>query len=433
MSAHPLALIAGQSDGIDPEQRDQIDDHMASCDSCRTYARAIERVDRLITSPEPSLALPPRAAHERPRGRATTVLATIAAAALLVIVASVVRQSFQQTAAARPAWADMVAQGNDACDLVPAGRTVYVKELPRAFAAGALFPTVPRASPPFGFDGECVYGYHDGWFDFRLLMYAEPTARGEAIAVWRELLRDQDCSPGLGCSPVTLRSWSTSEKASPGGVAAVRWTTTGVRAGHQWSITGVWAESYFFVVTAATTDRASQFADAVLDQLRQRPWPPDAWRSNPCILMDRAAAQGGLSAGSGAQPTDLLRYGSTSTIFQSNVCSYGWQYWQPVPNPDWWQAPNLFLRTGTTMPGDVQRLLLARPLDLPGAAIPQLERIDEWTLVDDGVWLSHSATPDDRRWSAVAVLSGSQFFIVTFDSDDKAIRLARAIAAVLKR
>lgn len=432
MTAHPLALIAGRSDGIDPEQREQIEDHIASCDTCRTYARAIERVDRLITSPEPSLALPPRAAAEGRRSNAATVLATIAASFVFVVVVVALRQSFQQTAA-RPAWADMVAQGNDACDLVPAGRTVYVKELPRGFAAGALFPTVPPASPPFGFDGECVYGYHDGWFAFRLLMYAEPTARGEAVSVWRELLRDQDCSPGLGCPPATLRSWSTSEKASPGGVAAVRWTTTGVTAGHQWSTTGVWAESYFFVVTAETTDRASQFADAVLDELKKRPWPADAWRSNPCLVIERVAAQGGLSSASGAQPTELLRYGSTSIVFTSNVCAYGWQYWQHVPNPDWWQAPNLFLRTGTTMPGDVQRLLLAHPLDLPGAAIPQLAWIDGWTLVDDSIWLGHAQTPDDRRWSAVAALSGSQFFIVTFDSDDKAIRLARAIAAELKR
>ena len=427
MTAHPLALIAGQSDGIDPERRDQIDDHMESCDTCRTYARAIERVDRLITSPEPSLALPPQAAAERPRGHAATVLATIAAAVLIVIVASVVRQSFQQTAAARPAWADVVAQGNDACDLVPAGRTVYVGELPRQ-----PFPLVWPSVPPFGFAGECGYGYHEGWFDFHLLMSTEPMARGEALSTWREFLRDQDCSTsGSVCPPATLRSWSTSEKASPGGVAAVRWSTTGVAFGHQWSMMGVWAESYFFVVTAETTDRASQFADAVVDQLKKRPWPPDAWRRNPCMVMDRAAAQGGLSAGSGAQPTDLLRYGSTSTFFENNVCAYGWQY---GPNhPDWWEAPNLFLRTGTTMPGDVQRLLFARPLDLPGAAIPQLERIDEWRLVDDGIWLSHAATPDDRRWSAVAVLSGSQFFMVTFDSDDKAIRLARAIAAELRR
>lgn len=425
MTAHPLALIAGMSDGIDVEQREQIDDHIASCDTCRTHARAIERTDRLIASPEPSLALPPRATAERPRGHAMTVLATVAAGVLLVVVASVVRQSFQQTAA-RPAWADMVAQGNDACDLVPAGRTVYVKELPRQ-----PFPAVPRPFHTFGFEGQCGYGYHEGWFDFHLLMDAEPTARGEALPVWREFLREQDCVIGSGCPTATSRSWSTSEKASPGGVAAVRWWTTGVTAGHQWSMMGVWAESYFFVVTAETTDRASQFADAVLNELKKRPWPSDAWRSNACMVIDRAAAQGGLSAGSAAQPTDLLRYGSSSFVFRSNICAYGWQY---APNhPDWWEAPNLFLRTGATMPGDVQQLLLADPLDLPGAAIPPLERIDEWTLVDDGIWLAHARTPDDRRWSAVAVLSGSQFFIVTFDSDDKAIRLARAVAAELKR
>lgn len=424
MTAHPLGLIAGIRDGIDVEQRDQIDDHLASCDTCRTYARAIERVDRLITSPEPSLALPPRAAAERPRGHATTVLATVVAAVLLVVVASVVRQSLQQ-AAARPSWADMVALGNDSCDLVPASRTVYVKELPRQ-----AFPLVPRPSPPFGFEGQCGYGYHEGWFDFHLLMSTEPTARGEALATWREFLRDQDCStPGSVCPPATLRSWSTSEKASPGGVAAVRWSTTGVTAGRQWSMMGVWAESYFFVVTAETTDRASQFADAVVDQLKQRPWPPDVWRSNPCMVMDRVAAQGGLSAGSGAQPTDLFRYGSTSIVFRGNICAYS----PLLGSPRWWEAPNLFLRTGTTMPGDVQQLL-ADALDLPGfLREARLERIDEWTLVDDGIWLAHARTPDDRRWSAVAVLSGSQFFMVTFDSDDSALRLARAVAAELKR
>lgn len=425
MTAHPLALIAGLSDGIDPEQREQIEDHIASCDTCRTYARAIQRVDRLITSPEPSLALPPRAAAERPRNHTTTVLATVAAGVLLVVVASVVRQSFQQSAA-RPAWADMVAQGNDACDLVPAGRTVYVKELPRQ-----PFPAVPPPFHTFGFEGQCGYGYHEGWFDIHLLMDAEPMARGEVLAWWSEFLRDQDCVIGSGCPTATSRSWSTSNTPSPGGVAAVRRWTTGVTAGHQWSMMGVWAESYYFVVTAETTDRASQFADAVIDELKQRPWPSDAWRSNACMVIDRAAAQGGLSAGSGAQPTDLLRYGSTSFVFRSNICAYGWQY--APNNRDWWEAPNLFLRTGPTMPGDVQQLLLADPLDLPGAAIPQLERIDEWTLVDDGIWLAHARTSDDRRWSAVAVLSGTQFFIVTFDSDDSALRLARAVAAELTR
>jgi hypothetical protein len=201
---------------------------------------------------------------------------------------------------------------------------------------------------------------------------------------------------------------------------------------------GVWAESYFFVVTAETTDRASQFADAVLDRLKQRPWPSDVWRSNACMVIDRAAAQGGLSAGPGAQPVDLLRYGSTSLVFRGNICAYGplrsaAAGTPPGSLPRFWEAPNLFLRTGTTMPGDVQ-LLLAEPLYLPGVLREaQMDRIDAWTLVDDGIWLAHAQTLDDRRWSAVAVQSGSQFFMVTFDTDDSALRLARAVAAELKR
>jgi hypothetical protein len=411
VTAHPLALIAGKSDGIDVEQREQIDRHIASCDTCRTHARAIERTDRLIASPEPSLALPPRAVSENPRGRTTTVMATVAAGLLLVVAASVLRQSLQP-AVAHPAWADMVAIGNDACDLAPASRVVRVAEPPRS-----AFPRVPPLSTSGPFQGECAYGYHDGSFDYDLLVRTEQTPVGEASVQWRMFAGSQD--PPL---PLSVAERTT----SPGGVTAVRWSATVLTAGRQWSVIGVAAESYFFVVTAETNTAARQFADAVLDQLKQRRLPADAWRSSACMVMDRAAAQAGLVTASGAQPIELFgHYGSNSSVFGSNICAYG--------EDDWWDDPHLFLRAGRVVPEDVQQLLADSFTLIGGPPEFRMDHLDDWTLTNDGMWLSHAQSPNQRRWTAVAGVSGSLFFMVTSDTDDKAIRLARAVAEELKR
>src|SRR6185503_15359784 len=355
MTAHPLALIAGIGDGIEIEEREPLDDHIASCDSCRTYARAIERVDRLITSPEPALALPPRIAVDRSRGHAITVGATVAMAVLIVVVASLARQSFQP--AAQPESAQVVALGIDACDLVPARNAA-----PVTAATRVSFPKVPPLPPgrPGSFN-ECVYGFRDGWFDSHLLLRTEPTPSAEALQQWRWFLRFQDPQ---------LTSWSTSDTRSPGGVAAVRWSTSGVTAGHEWSMIGVSADLYYFVVTAETIDGASTLADMVLDQLKQWPWPADVWRRSACMVLDRAAAQGGLSPGPGPQPTELWPHPGLGTpVFGDNVCAYG-------EDSGSWGQTHVFLRATNTRPDDVPHLLK----DAFDAVSPSY-RIDEWRLV----------------------------------------------------
>jgi hypothetical protein len=411
VTAHPLALIAGMSDHIDVEQREHVDAHIASCDTCRTFARAIERADRLIASPEPSLALPARVSAERHRSNATTALATVAASLILVVVVVALRQSSQQTAA-RPAWADMVAQGNDACDLAPAGRVVRVAEPPRA-----AFPMVPPLSPSAPFQGECAYGYHEGLFEFHLLTRTEPTALGEARVWWRAFAGGQGSA---------LLSGPSDDAPGPGGVATIRWTATAHTAGRQWSVMGVAAEPYFFVVTAQTSEGARQFADVVLGALLNRPMAADAWRESACMLIDRAAIEGGLPAGPSNPPADLHpHWGYTSTVFESNMCAYRVD--------SWWDDPHLFLRAGTTMPSEVGQLLADSFSFLNAPPEFAMEHLDAWAPAGEGMWLAHARSPNERRWTAVAVFSDSRFFMVTSDTDDKAIRLARAVAAELKR
>ena len=410
MTVHPIELIAGMDDGMDLDQKDQVTGHIASCDACRTVARTMRRIDGLIAVPEPMLPLPKRAtprAGVRVAGWESVVAVSLALAVMVVLVLS-----FRQTQAA----------AIDACGVLAAAA--------RSAGGGGATAKASRIELPSPLSESwtaCAYGEGADRAGPWLLFRSRPTVGREVRGLLVAMTTDDPgkqlvfgkFTPALATD--ATEKWVTEESTRASGTGRAM---------------AVLAEPYFFVVTAPSYADAERFADAVLTELRQRPWPTSAAsKTDACSVIRRAASSAGLPAkgpNGSALTTNRhwtdLSIGNTSLFpyadFGDNICGFG--------ADESWHDPHLVLRAEPTTLQRANDLLLILP-DLP---------VDGWAQIEAGMWLARgrSSYSDCRgcpvrtkEFSAVAVSDAPHFFVVTQATDEAAIRLARAVLAELKR
>jgi len=415
VTAHPIELIAEMGDGIDLDQKDQVTRHIASCDTCRTVARTMQRIDGLIAMPEPVLPLPARVA---PVGSVHVAgwTAVVAVVLTLAVTLAVLVGSFRQTQVATSAvdTCGVLAAASRSAGVRAATAKAAAIELPSSFSGSWAACTYRDSADPAG-----------RWLLFR----SRPTEGREVRSLLVALTTGEPNGLVFGkFSPALAFDGTERWKAD----AFSRGSETG-------QAMAVLAAPYFFVVMAPGPDATDRLTEAVLAELRQRPWPPlsATSKTDACAVIRRAASAAGLPTkdASGSPPTTFRHWedmsmGYLPTETLTNVCAYG-------PFDRNWFDPHLLLREESTTRQQARDLLprVFGPLPNPGT-------IDGWTEIESGIWLAHGETGfslcrdcalEIGRWSAVAVSDEPYFFVVTQATDEAAMQLARAVLAELKR
>lgn len=420
MTAHPIELIAGMDDGIDLDQRDQVAQHIAACDTCRTIARTMQRIDALIAMPEPVARLPEWAAP-REDVRVSGWTFVVAAFLTFAIATAALVTSF------RPAQVAAI----DACGvLAGAARSAGVG------AMNAKASPMKLPSPLAESWTACASG--DGadragpWLLFR----SRPTEGREVRAL---LLALTTSAPGKQFVFGNFSPTRTTDDTE-------RWITEdSTGASGTGRATAVLAEPYFFVVTAPSDDAMGRLAEAVLAELRQRSWPASAGASktDACAVIRRAAPSAGLPTkdASGSPLTTNRHWTDMSVPYPisfltvepwDNTCAFG--------SDESWHDPHLLLRVEPTTLQQATSLLSQQ--GVPPVLPPWVQIEAGVVQIEAGVWLAHgSSSYSDCRgcpmktkaFSAVAMFDAPHFFVVTQATDEAAIQLARAVLAELKR
>jgi hypothetical protein len=413
VTAHPLDLIAGMDDAPDLDQKDRVVRHIAACATCRSVARTMQRIDGLIAMPEPALPLPERATP-REGVRVAGWAFAFAVVVTLVATMAVLVGSSRQTQVA----------SNDACGvLAVAGRSAGVGSA-TAKAAAIKLPSSLSES-------WTACGYGDGadraapWLLFRSRPTEGREVRGLLVAL-------------------TTTDRFAFGKFSPASTAdgTERWISTSASGLGQ--AMAVLADPYFFVVTAPSDDVTERLAEAVLAELRRRPWPPlsAASKTDACAVLRRAVLSAGLPTkdASGSPltahrrwldmsvPADNWPFGGGTVL--TNVCGFESVAASNSPPVDALNDSHLILRDEPTTRQQANGLL--DPLNLPRGDPDSgcCFRVFGWVQIEAGMWMAHS---EDSPWAAVAVSDEPYFFAVTQATDEAAIQLARAVLAELKR
>jgi len=404
VTAHPIELIAGMDDGLDLDQKDEVTRHIASCDACRTVARTMQRIDALIAMPEPALPLPERALPGEGVRVAGWAFALAVVVALVATIAVLVGSS-------RPT----LVAGTDACGVLTA-----------AARSAGVGPASAKASaielPPSLAGSWTACGYGDG--PPLVLFRSEPTAAWEV----RALLEGLD-SPD---QPTRLHFPGGNFGFVPcsGDALTERWITgDGTCGSGTGSTVAVVADPYFFVVTAPSPDATRQLADAIVAELRRRPWPPhaDASKIDACNVIARAAPSGGIPAFPSERFPQMRHwaelYPSDPRMWSNTACSF---------RDESGHDQHLGIREVPPTFQQANDLLLAVSVSLAYSTV------DDWVQVEAGMWLAHAHNrlcPNCvvQDYSVVAVLDEPHFFALTQATDEEAIQLARAVLAELKR
>jgi hypothetical protein len=414
VTAHPIELIAEMDDGIDLDEKDQVTRHIASCDTCRTVARTMQRIDGLIAMPEPVLPLPARVA---PGGSVHVAgwTAVVAVVLTLAVATAALVGSYKQMQVATAAA--------DTCGILAAA----------AHSAGVGAATA-KTSPielPSSLSGSwtaCGYGDTAARGGPWLLFRSVPTAGWQVRGLLARLT-----SADLGNQfvfgkfvPCTGDALTETWISEPG---TCDWGTGRAMA--------VVAEPYFFVVTLPSPGASERLADAIVAELRRRPWPPlsEASKIDACNVIKRAAPSAGLlaNAPSGSSMTHRhwidMSVATVSPEMMTNVCAFG--------TDDGLSDPHLFLRDQPTTREQANGLF---PVHLMFDSTTVLN-VYGWAEIEPGMWLVHGEDPishcrdcgPQRVPWYVAVSDEPYFFVVTQATDEAAIQLARAVRAELKR
>ena len=406
MTAHPLELIAGMDDGLDLDKKDEVTRHIAGCDGCRTVARTMQRIDRLIAMPEPALPLP-ELATPREGVRLAGWAFAFAVVVTLVATMAVLVGSSRETQVA----------SSDACGVLNAAA--------RSAAGGAESAKAFAINLPPSLAGSwtaCGYGDIATRSGPLVLFRSEPTAAGEVRALL-EGLTSSDLGTQLHFGSFVPCSHDD---------FAERWITAdGTCASGTGPTMAVVADPYFFVVTAPNPDATKWLADAIVVELRRRPWPPlaDGSKIDACNVIARAAPSGGIPTPSDRfpqmrhwaelYPSDPRMWSNTACAFRDEIGHDQHLGIREVP-PNLQQANDLLLLvSGSLAPATV----------------------GDWVQVEPGMWLAHGrwfvgtypASQAVQDFTVVAVLDEPHFFALTQATDEEAIRLARAVLAELKR
>jgi hypothetical protein len=389
-------------DGLDLDQKDWVVRHIAACDTCRTVARAMQRIDRLIAMPEPALPLPERATP-REGVRVAGWAFTLAVVVTLVATMAVLVGSSRQTLVA----------GTDACEVLTAAA--------RSAGVGAASAKASAIKLPPSLAGSwtaCGYG------DIATRSGPLVLFRSERTAAWevRALLE------GLTSSDLGAQLHFGSFVPCSGDALTERWITVDGTCGSGTGPTmAVVADPYLFVVTAPSPDATRRLADAIAAELRRRPWLPlaDASKIDACNVIARAAPSGGIPAPSERfpamrhwaelYPSDPRMWSNTACAFRDESGHDQHLGIREVP-PTLQQANDLLLLVSDSLAPNT---------------------VDDWVQVEPGMWLAHAHSDCPScvvlDYSAIAVLDAPHFFALTQATDEGAIRLARAVLAELKR
>jgi len=396
-------------DGLDLDEKDRVVRHIAACDTCRTVARTMQRIDELIGMPEPALPLPELATPREAVRVAGWAFAFAVVVTLVATMAALVGSSRQTQVGSSDACGVLAAAARSG-DVVAASAKASAIELPSPLSGSwtACGYVGDIATP----GGPVVF--------FR----SEPTAGWEVRGLLRELLlglasADPVMKLGSGeFSPCTAdagtETWIKAEgSCASGGARAI----------------AVVAEPYFFVVAGPSPDAIKRLADAIVAELRRRPWPPlaDACKIDACNVIARAAPSAGLPAPdyrlpvsrhwAEFYPSDPLR------SILNNVCAF---------RDESGHDQHLWIREEpTTLPQATSLLPL-----VSGSLTHST--VDDWVQIEAGMWLAHAHNNDCPRcvvvdYSVIAVLDEPHFFALTQATDEAAMRTARAVLAELKR
>ena len=411
MTAHPIELIAGLDDGIDLDQKDQVTRHIASCDTCRTVARTMQRIDGLIAMPEPVARLPKWAAP-REHVRISGWTFVVAAVLVFAIATAALVGSFRQAQVA----------AIDACGvLAGAARSAGVG------ATNAKASPIKLPSPLAESWTACASGNGVDRAGPWLLFRSRPTEGREVRALLVALTTNEPGKQFVFGNFSPARTTDDTE----------RWITEdSTRASGTGRATAVLAEPYFFVVTAPSDDAMARLAEAVLAELRQRSWPTSsgASKTDACAVIRRAAPSAGLPTrdASGSPVTTNRHWTDMSVPYPIGVTGEPWDNTCAFGSDEGWHDPHLLLRVEPTTLQQAISLLHG----VPPAVSPA------WVQIEAGVWLSHGSSSysdcrgcptKTKEFSAVAVFDAPHFYVVTQATDEAAIQLARAVLAELKR
>jgi hypothetical protein len=405
VTAHPIELIAAMDDGIDLDQKDQVTRHIASCDTCRTVARTMQRIDGLIAMPESVLPLPARAA---PRGGVHVAGWTVAVVVVLTLavgIAALVGSSRQTQVAAV-----------DSCGvLTAAARSTGV------VAASAKASPIKLPSLLTGSWTACGYG--DGatqggpWLLFR----SAPTAAWEVSGLLAGLT-SVDLGDRLVVGkfvPCSGDAW-TEMWISEGGTCA-----SGIG-----QAMAVVSEPYFFVVTAPP-GATKRLADAIVFELRVRPWPhlSETSKIDACSVILRATQ----SAPQVSERYPQMRH--WGEIAPGHPAMSGWVWWNNACafRDESGHDQHLGIRAEPTTLQEATNLL---PV-ISGSLTPST--VGDWVQIEAGTWLAHgrwlvgTCAGCHLDYTVVAVLDEPHFFALTEATDEAAIRVARAVKTELDR
>lgn len=424
MTAHPIELIAGLDDGIDLDEKDQVTRHIAACDTCRTVARTMQRIDGLIALPEPMLALPARATPRR--GMAAPRWASLATVVVtLAVVIGVTVGSLRQSQVSTATAADTCALLTTAAQSTGIGAaSAKAAPIPGAALPSRLSESWKACGLPYGPDEALV------------LFRTRATYRWEINALLADVTSGDRTTSQLGQE---LTDWGQlfygNLTPRAGDTSTDRWITSdGANPSNRQGMV-VFADPYFFAVIAPLPDGAGRLADAIVAELRQRPWPllSEASKLDACNVIRRVAPSAGLGAQDPLFPVtrhwaEIPSQNLGGIGMSNNVCAF-----RDESRGD----QHLWIREEPTTLGHAGVLLA-----IVSSSLAPSSTVGDWTQIEAGMWLAHSqltardfpnclACPID--YTVVAVFEAQRFFALTQATDDAAIRTARAVLAELKR
>ena len=433
MTAHPTELIAALDDGMDLDQQGEVMRHVAACDRCRTTARTMQRIDSLIAIPEPVLPLPARATPREGLsqwGSFVTVGVTLVVAIAVTVGAS--RQPTAGSLSSTPFGTTAT------CDLLTAAAH-STGILPASAKAEA---TAPDAQVPARLSGSwtaCIPVAIKSGQTVRsgpalLVFRSKPTARWEVNALLADVNTVDRTTPTTELGQ-DLADWGQTlyGNVTPraGDTSTDRWITGGGSKPGDVQGMVVFAEPYFFVLIAPA-DGAGQLADAIVAELHERrPTLSGGSQIDACNVITRVSASVGLRA-EGEFPqrhhwAEIPSVRLASIGMSENVCSF---------HNESGADQHIWIREAPTTPQQAAALL---PV-VSGSLAPST--VGGWVQIEVGMWMAHgqwlgrdfpSCVRCPIDYSVVAVLDGSQFVALTQETDEAAIRTARAVLAEIKR